>query len=295
MSEAFDSRLLQFTVSVEDQVFTWDQNYYIRSSGTKYTDGMLGECAIRIDNIAKSTRDFLVKKCVPWQPPPAPRLFANIQLEVGRASTGTFLLFAGQAAAANPSQPPDIGLTFQSLANQYWLGNIGALNMGPMSSLSVIAQEVATLNHLTLQFKGTDFQVGNFSFTGAVAKLIDKLKALGNVWAFPDNGVLVVLSGGPTPAAPPPARNNSPLLVNSETGMIGVPETDTFGLSVKMLINSELRAGDLIQVQSTMNPAANGVFTIFKLGFDIATWEAPWYWNIWAKPAGLAVGFGATG
>ena len=291
MTNAFDPRLIQFTVEVEGQTFTWDQSYFIHAVGTKYTDGMLGECELRIDNIAKSTRDFLIKKCVPWQPPPAQRLYANIQLEVGRQSYGMFLLFGGQAAAANPTQPPDIGLAFSSLANQYWLGNIGSVNMGAMSTLSLIAQEVASLNSLTLQFKGTDFNVGNFSFTGPVAKLIDKLNDLGNVWAFVDNKNLIVLSSGPGSSALPPARNTSPIVINSSTGMIGIPEVNTFGITVRSLINNELRVGDLIQIESTVNPAANGVFVIFQLGYEIASRDTPFYWNIVARPAGLALGF----
>jgi len=291
MTKAFDDRLVQFTVEVEGQTYTWNEDFFIHAVGTKYTNGMLGECALRIDNIKKQTRDFLVKKCVPWQPPPAQRLYANIQLEVGRKSYGTFVLFAGQAAAANPTQPPDIGVTFTSLSNQYWLGNIGQVSFGAITPISQIAAEIASLNNLTLQFKGTDFNVGNFSFTGPVPKLVDKLCDLGNVWAFIDNKNLVVLSSGPGSPAPPPPRNTDPVLINSSTGMVGIPEVNTFGVNVRQLINNELRVGDLIQIESTMNPAANGVFVIFQLGYEIASRDTPFYWNIMGRPANLSLGF----
>ena len=291
MVQAFDDRLVQFTVEVEGQTFTWNEAFYMHAVGTKYTDGMLGECALRIDNIAKSTRDFLVKKCVPWQPQPAQRIYANIQLEVGRKSYGTFLLFSGQAMAANPSQPPDIGLTFSSLANQYYLGNIGAVNMGALTQVSKVAQEVASLNRLSLVFKGTDFNIGNFSFTGPVAKLVDKLNELGGVWAFIDNGYLVVLSSGPSTPTIPPARNESPILISSETGMVGVPEVDTYGVNVRMLINNEIRIGDMVQIKSTMNPAANGVFIVFQLRYEIASRDTPFYWNLVCRAPGTTVGF----
>ena len=145
MTQAFDDRLVSLTVSTDDgTVLTYDQNYYIIATGTKFTDGTLGECALRIDNISKKTRDYLVSKCSPWV---RPRSYVNLTLEVGRQSRGTFRLFEGQATAGNPTQPPNIGLIFTSLQNSALLGNIGSLNTGPTSSLQSICQQIAKRAH----------------------------------------------------------------------------------------------------------------------------------------------------
>ena len=110
------------------------------ADSAKYTNGSIGECAFKIDNISKATRDFLVTQTSPWS---LQRKYANISLSVGRQSKGTFLLFQGDATAANPTQPPNIGLTFGLLTQSLMLGNIGTLNAGATAPLKSIAQQVA--------------------------------------------------------------------------------------------------------------------------------------------------------
>lgn len=292
MTAAFDDRLVSVTIATDDgTVLTYDQNYYILATGTKFTDGTLGECAMRIDNISKKTRDYLVSKCSPWV---IPRSYVNLTLEVGRASRGSFRLFEGQATAGNPSQPPDIGLTFTSLTNSALLGNIGTLNTGPQSSLKNIATQIAAqlTNTLTgkpgipLDYKATyNPTVNNYNFIGPIIRQVDKLNDIGGVNAAIVNNVLVVVDAGKS-------RGNTPILLNASTGMIGVPTTTELGVNVKALIGTEIRPFDLVTVQSSINPAANGTFVVYKLGFDIASRDTPFYWNIEMRQVNNVIGAG---
>lgn len=285
MVQASDDRLVSLDVQLvgangqpEGDIFTFDQRYYIIATGTKFTDGSLGECAVRVDNIGRSTRDFLVSKTSPWV---VPRLYANISLSVGRKSKGTFLLFTGQATASNPSQPPDIGLTFTSLTMSALLGNIGSLNGGPMTTLKSLAEQIAAQLPnpaggigIPLEYQATyNPFIANYSFTGPLIRQIDKLNTMGGINAFVDNNHLIVVDN----AAP---RTGSPVILNSATGMIGVPEVNELGVTARMLIQQEVRPCDKVTVQSKLNPAANGNFFVYKLGFEIASRALPFYFNL---------------
>lgn len=279
--QAFDNRLVRFGVTIDDETIEYDQTYQILATGTKYTDGTLGECALRIDNISKDTRDMLIAKTSPWV---IPRTYANITLDVGRESIGTFRLFEGQATAANPTQPPDIGLIFTSLTLSFLLGNIGTLNMGPISKLSSICQRVATMLGVSLEFKATDRNIGNYSFGGPLVKQVQKLNDMGGICAFVDNTKLVVLNSNQ-------ARSEEPITVSAATGMIGVPQITELGVCVKTLINNEIKVGDSVKIESIINPAANGTFIVYKLGFEVASRDVPFYWLLELRKPEFTLGF----
>lgn len=298
MANAFDDRLVILEVQLIGQdgqpasePFIFDQEFFIVATGTRFTDGSLGECAIRIDNINKRTRDFLVNKTSPWV---VPRLYANLTLSVGRKSKGAFVLFSGQATASNPSQPPDIGLTFVSLTMSAMLGNIGTLNAGATAPVKGIAQQIA--NQLPNPATGQpgiplDYQasynpnIRNYSYNGPLIKQVDRLNAIGGIYAFIDNNVLVIVDQNKP-------RNGGALILNKNNGMIGVPEVNSLGVNVRVLIGPEIRPWQAVQIQSELNPAANGTFIVYKLGFDIASRAEPFYWNLETRAQQNVIGGG---
>ena len=77
--------------------------------------------------------------------------------------------------------------------------------------------------------------------------------------------------------------------------MVTVPVVNERGLQAKCLINNAIKIGGQIQVQSRINPAANGTWQVYKLGFDISTWESPFYWLILRNSCGLALGIPLDG
>ena len=270
MTFAFDDRLVTLQIDIEGQSFTFDQSYYMIATGQAYTNGNFGECALRIDNIAKTTRDFLVTKTSQWN---LNRTNADISLSVGRASYGTFQIFNGNAIASNPTQPPDIGLTIRSLSKAALLGYPNAFTAPSMATLKTVCEQVAQSAGLTLDFQATtNPNIGNYRFTGAVGKQIQKLNELGvSAYISQSSNVLVV-----TDYLKP--RNLPPVQINAQNGMIGVPEVTEVGVRVKMLINNQVQIGAPAQVTSVANPAANGTFIINKLGYEIASRDTPFYW-----------------
>lgn len=282
MAKAFDDRLITLGINLGNgQTITYDQSFYIVATGTKYANPNLGECQVQIDNIDEKTRNFLLTETSPLKVPRSPKL---VTLDVGRESYGTFRLFQGDVLASAPTQPPDIGLTLRSLTLGFMLGNPVILTQPATSNLSVISGQVAAQLGVTLDFRATDKQIDSYSFTGGALKQIQKLEDAGNVLAFIDNDTLVVMDNTGQ-------RNPAAALVNSSTGMVGVPEVTETGVRVKQLINNQIRVGDAIQIESVINPAANGEYIIFRLLFQITSRDTPFYWIMEARSKQYALGF----
>jgi hypothetical protein len=291
---AFDDRLVTLGIQVQGKTYSFDQRYFIRATGTKLqTGGILGEAEIRIDNIDLQTRNFLLTACSPYsqqtyqaaQSGGSSPNYPLVTLDVGRASWGTLRVFQGNCIAVAPTQPPDIGLTLKSLQGVLLLGQAMALTMPQNTLLSQLAQQVATANGLSLEFTATDKQIDNFSLTGSIYRQLQKLAECGDVDAFLDNTTLVVKDIGT-------GRQGITPVISSQTGMVTVPVVNERGLQAKCLINNAIKIGGQIQVQSRINPAANGTWQVYKLGFDISTWESPFYWLIFAQF--MRLGFGYT-
>jgi len=282
MTNAFDDRLVSLEIDVDGQKIKYDQNYYIIAQGTRFTNGNFGECNLRIDNISKKTRDYLVGRTSQWA---KNRTTANIFLNVGRASYGTFQMFAGQAIAGSPTQPPDIGLVLRSLSQAALFGYANAFAAPQNATVKDICGQIAQTAGIELDFQAKNNpNIGNYHFTGALAKQIKSLNDLGVSAYIDPSGSTLVVTDINTP------RKLPTIEVNAETGMIGVPEITEVGVRVIMLIKNEIKIGSPVKLTSVVNPSVNGNYYIYKLGFQIASRDIPFYWIMDLRPADLALG-----
>jgi hypothetical protein len=76
---------------------------------------------------------------------------------------------------------------------------------------------------------------------------------------------------------------NKPLIgktkiINLDTGMIGIPQIDEFGIHVKYLFDNDSVVGGAIQVTSEIYKAATGSYNIFKLDFELSNRDTPFYY-----------------
>ena len=65
--------------------------------------------------------------------------------------------------------------------------------------------------------------------------------------------------------------------------MIGIPEATERGVKVKILYDLETDLGGQIDLTSELNPALDGSYTIYKIDFDLASRDTPWYFDIEAS------------
>lgn len=277
MATAFDDRIIQVGLEIDGQQTVFQGPMDIRAIGQKMASPTAGMCQVKISNMTAQSRNYLLTKSSPVPVEGRARTPVNLTLDVGRKSYGTFRLFEGAVWASGATQPPDIGVMFESLTNNLQQGIINAQSFGKVASLKTIAQAVANQNGLALNFMATDKQVGNYAFTGAVNKQVAKIQQAGNYNAFVDNGTLVVLDVNQT-------KNEDPIIISASTGMVGVPLANESGLALRTMVNNQIELCSKVQVVSEKNPGADGIYKVWQIGYDIATRTNSFYYNLILVP-----------
>lgn len=261
-----DPRIIRVSIEINGELRTYE-DLWITASGTKFANPLQNECEVRIANLAREVREFLLTETSPFNTNKTPK---RIIIEAGRQSTGTFRLFEGDITECSPSQAPDITLTIKAKTGQFSKGNVIAKSHAAQTPLSRIAQGVADSLGLTLVFEAKDKNVANYSFTGAALKQVEKLAQAGDVNAYVDDRKLIVKDFNE------PLRGISHVL-SEQTGMIGIPELTEQGVRVKYLLDPQSQLGGALELKSAINPAMNGEYTIYKLSFEISSRDTSFY------------------
>ena len=68
-------------------------------------------------------------------------------------------------------------------------------------------------------------------------------------------------------------------VLNLDSGLVGIPKATEKGLDVTFLIDRETKLGGMLRLDSRMNKALNGDYSIDQLKFDIATHEDPFFYQ----------------
>ena len=261
-----DPRLLRISVEINGQLKSYE-DLDMSASGTKYANANQNECEVKISNLDQATRDYLLTETSPFNKNKTRKI---LRVEAGRVSTGYSLVFQGDITNAIGAQPPDITLALKAATGDYAKGQIVSRSQAGVVPLRNIAARIAQDLGLSLSFQAAPKQVSNYSFTGSAAKQVGQLGQLARVNAYVDDGALVVKDW------------NAPLAdrvreVNLDTGMIGIPEFTETGIKVKLLFDNQTVLGGALRVTSRLNPAANGLYTVAKLGFELASRDTPFY------------------
>ena len=262
-----DPRLLRIGIEINGKLKLYE-GLAMTASGTKYANANQNECEVKITNLDQATRDFLLTETSPFNKNKKRKL---LTVEAGRVSPGYSLVFAGDITNAVGAQPPDITLTLKAATGDYAKGIIIASSQPAVAPLKNIAAKVAKDLGLGLTFQATAKQISNYSYTGSAVKQVEHLGSMGRVNAFIDDKTLVVKNFNT-------ALERRVRELNLDTGMIGIPEFTEQGIKVKMLFDNQTTLGGGIRITSKLNPAANGLYTVFKLGFELASRDTPFYY-----------------
>ena len=265
---AIDSRVVRVGVTINDELRVYE-GLAITAQGSKYASATQNETTIKIANLDKAARDFLATEGTPFNRVNN-RKRQRVYLEVGRESTDTTRIFVGDITLVTLSQPPDIWTTIKAITAQWQKGNIISTSEPAISQLSSIAQKAAAALDVSLQFEATDKQIGSYGYTGSAEKQVKKIGQLGSIDAYVDDDVLVVKDKN----APLKGRR---ILLSKSTGMVGKPEFTDFGVKVKFMLDLQVKIGDELEIESEFYPASNGVYIVYKLDFDVANRDVPFY------------------
>lgn len=289
---SFDPRVVRVLIEVEGE-FRAYEGLDIRVRVEKSANPQQNSCEVVISNLTKETRNYLLTETTPFtqtgEPKKAKRGSAKkakteklaatsrggkrakrMIIEAGRVSTGVTRIFYGDIIAATPSQPPDISLTLKAQTGTYAKGLVLAKSAPAQQSLRKIAEQVAADVGVALDFQAADKQIANYAFNGAALRQVDALQAAGGVDAYVDDETLVVKDRG----KPLAGRVRD---LSAKTGMIGIPEVTERGIKVTMLMDRDTILGGAVKVKSELNPAVDGQYTIYKLGYELTSRDGPFY------------------
>lgn len=262
-----DPRLLRIGIEIGGKLKQYE-GLYMTASGSKFANANQNECEVKISNLDEETRNFLLTETSPFNKNKKRKL---LTVEAGRVSTGYSLVFIGDITNAVGAQPPDITLTIKAATGDYAKGHIIASSQPGVTPLRNIASRIAQDLSLSLTFEAKPKQISNYTFTGSAVKQVEQLGVMGRVNAYIDDAALVVKDFN----APLAGRTRE---LNLDTGMIGIPEFTEQGIKVKMLFDNQTVLGGGINIKSKLNPAANGLYTVFKLGFELASRDNSFYY-----------------
>lgn len=267
-----DPRIIRVGIEIDGQLRTYE-GLDITASGTKYANPLQNECEIKISNLSREVRDYLLTETSPLN---QRKVRKSIILEAGRVSYGTSVLFRGDITSVVGGQPPDITLTIKAMTGNWDKGNVVSNSQPGQAQLSKISEQAAKDMGLKLDFQAKDKSIANYSHTGAAIKQVDRIGTAGAVSAYIDDDRLVVKD------IDMPLTGRTRVL-SLDTGMIGAPEFTEQGIKVKFLYDGQTALGGALDITSVMNPAANGRYQIYKLQFEVASRNTAFYWIAEAK------------
>jgi len=268
VAQELDPRIIKISIGVNGKLKTYASPMNLRATGTKYANALQNECTVTISNIDKDTQDFILTEVSPYNLNRTPKI---VIVEAGRVSTGVTAIYRGNVTKAVVSQPPDVSITLSCLTGNFLKGNIITRNYGGIASLESVSQGISQDTQTILNFQATNQNIGNYSFGGGALNQVEVLNGIGGINAYIDDNTLIVKN------AMAPLRGITRVL-SAETGMIGIPEFTEQGIKVKMLLDNQTRLGAGLQINSVQYPAANGNYVIYKLNFDVASRDVPFYY-----------------
>lgn len=273
MAQQFDPRLLRVGIEVGKEL-RWYEGLAIQASIVKQSSASAAnDATVKITNISRETRNLILTEATPWN---NLRARKQIIVEAGRQSYGYSRIFVGDIMTATPSQPPDISLTISARTNSWNKTQPIAKSYSGTVSSQKVAQDIADSMGLSLIFEATPRNIGSYAFTGAKSKQLDRLAELGRVTAYIDDNRLVVLDLG-SPIEETEKQTN---ILSLESGMVGLPEVTEQGIKVKMMFEPYSKCGGEIQVKSIINPVVDGDYIIYKMTYDLANREDPFYTSL---------------
>lgn len=271
MAVEFDPRIVQIGIEIAGET-VYFSGLDITAQGTRFGSEVNSECQIRIDNLTKEHRDYILTRTNKFS-----SLYLNppihITVKAGRKSYATTLpvIYYGMVTKSGLTQPPDIGIILQCITSYDQALNTVSYSSGPEITLKSLAQKAADDLGVDLVFQATDKKINNFTHSGPALNYIGELSEVANVNVTIDNKSLIIIDEG-VPILGPIKE------ISQATGMIGIPEFIDSGVRVKYLLDNNTSLFQTVNIKSILNPSIDGTYRLYKLGFDIATRQTPFYW-----------------
>lgn len=267
------------------------RNAAIRGRVTRKMSENASTANISIANLTKDDIEYLTTYMSPYVDQSNRK---RISIFAGYENTGVGQIFSGDIYTALPEGMPDTWLNIEAKTNYYNQQDIITYT-SQNTTVKQFALNAANEMNLQLSWQSKSQKlIDAINFTGAKAELINQLNKLENIYAYIDNEILKVVDKDAEP--PSTSSGNEQQSGTSATkqpgyikrlspqsGLIGIPQPDEYGLKAKALLDPTMNIGDWVEITSDLLPIINGQYQIYELTFDFASREPQFYVEIAGK------------
>lgn len=259
-------------------------NISIRGRITRKMSETGSNAKISIANLSREDVEYLTTYTSPYVDQSKKK---RINVFAGYESTGVGMIFSGDIYSALPEGLPDTWLNIEAKTEYFNQQNIITLAQGRMNTKSLASVAANQLGvNLVWRSKSEKF-IDAFNFTGAKAKLLNRINKLDNFHAYIDNNTLYVVDKD---EQPPEESNTSTTkktgyvkVINGDSGLIGLPQPDEYGVKIKVLLDPSVNLADWFKLESKRLPIVNGFYQVYEMTYDFATREPQYYLEIFGK------------
>lgn len=206
-----------------------------------------------------------------------------IKVSAGYEGQQLGLMVNGTIKSAMPSMPPDVWIDCDVINNYEALNN-QSINFSTKETMPLSDYINLVASNLGLQqdIRITNADAINISQQNITAGTIfDIVYSITNV-SFPivayiENETLIV------DYAVEPLNNDeryiNPIEINKNTGMVGLPQLLNAGkiANITTLLNTSIKTGDIIKVESSQIPSANGLYYVIGMTYNGEFRGNNWY------------------
>lgn len=251
----------------------------IKGRVSRKMGSVLSDARISVANLKRSQVEYLTTYTSPYVNPSVRK---KINIYAGYEKAGWGRIFTGDIYKALPDGMPDTWLNIE--AKSLFYQNRVPLSYGLQNvTMEEAGKSIATNLGLSFEWQASSQKTLDvFNFSGSQAQLIKEYNDLDDVVMFEDNGVLKVVDKIAK------RGDKTVKLVNENSGLIGLPEPDQFGVKFKCLLDSSWYCGDWVKLGSRVLPMINGYYQVYTIDFDFASREQQFYCEIYAKNYGVA-------
>ncbi len=257
------------------------KNISIRGNITRKMSETGSTAKISIANLSKEDVEYLTTYTSPYVDQSKKK---RINVFAGYESTGVGLIFSGDIYSALPEGLPDTWLNIEAKTEYFNQQNIITLSQGRTNTKS-IASVIANQLGLALVWRSKSEKfIDAFNFTGAKAKLINRLNLLDNFYAYIDNNSLYVVDvNEESPNTSNKKQSGYIKVINADSGLIGLPQPDEYGVKIKVLLDPSVNLADWFKLESKRLPIVNGFYQVYEMTYDFASREPQYYLEIFGK------------
>ena len=203
----------------------------------------------------------------------------------GGYSDDVKLLFSGQALEAIPQSYPDVILSIRGMSNIKWWGESLEMKKDKVTVMDLIdsaAKEMGYEVNIDDNLRKNNILLNKvkdeYSFTGSPMDLLEECQnMLGGISGDPQTVFMSVYNNQINIWSPSVPTGVKKLIINKNTGMVGIPQPTPTGCKVKILMNVGIKTGDVVEVQSERIPLLNGDYYVISMQHEGELRGNNWY------------------